>query len=479
MSGRFGDLLRNSVILLCLGTVFPAWASFSSSDSTDGGKADEKKANEIEAQKLNRLVNLLDLREAKYAPGSPAGTVDRDSGNPTQATTAMHDYTRSICMSWINPQSCDRWLDPYVPLHGQQAGGDASQLEGLVASEWQQRETVDSGNQYKIWEIRRLGGGSNVDSDGKLDLSGVVQWSLLPSVQNKVKDLGTQAGARVMLASYDKYSTPGQNVMPDRMSLNVSAQVLTKQMRNRFGRNLGSSLAADPGSEFLLSEDVPDCETYMAAEQALNRGNQLEEKLPYQANLSPQTSAMSLQQRYMNCKASRQARFDSVNPQVANGKLGGGDPEGEPIDRTLNRLNIAAIDRAGVNVASLPRPSNVALTADQMTSEFSEFQKGGLSVKAPRRDTNAATLNAYNNNLEVAAQSMKNVALRLPGFQTNEDQIRSFKIQPGTKSAIEINGLTPDMKSELSSTSFSKAPSMQPAQAVVENTASELTITKH
>jgi hypothetical protein len=445
------------------------------------GEANAAKGAEALAQKLNRLRNTLEMREGKLSENTPAGSIDKNSGNPSQAPTTLHTYVRSVCLEWMNPLNCQSWLDPYVPLHGlDPSSGDFSPAEGMVAAEWQQRQNVDGGGQYRIWDIRRVGdnGGSNVDGEGKLDLSGVVQWSVVSEVSDKLRGLGKETGARAMLQSYDKNTGAGKSVMPNRESLSVIAATFTKQFRNRLVTNLGEMRAAAAPSDFLLSEDVPDCDAYMAAAQAeMARQPSYEEKLAYQGRLNP-ASRGSMQQRYQACMQARNASIQAVNPVEGQS----GDPESEPIDQALTRLNIAAIDRAGVNVTELPRPSNIQLTEQQLTSEYADFEKGGLSIRGIKRETNGTTLNSYNNNLEKAAQSMKNVIARFPNMKDNGDQIRSFKIAPGSKSAVEINGLTREMKRDLASTPFASSPMMdapsENPESLQEDKPTELTVTR-
>jgi hypothetical protein len=447
------------------------------------GKADEKKASQFLADKMTNLLQTLEMREAKLTPGAPAGTIDKNSGNASQAPTTLHTNVRSVCLVQFNPMHCQEWLDPFAPEHGLTGGGDFSPAEGMLAAAWQQRKNIDGGGQYRIWEIRRLGdnGGSNKDADGKLDLSGVVSWSVVDDVADQMRGLGKETGARTMLSTYDKNSGKGQNIMPNREALSLMAQTFTKQFRNRMVTNLGEMRAASAPSEFLLNEEIPDCEAYRSAVQvAMARQPSFEEKLPNQARLDPRSMG-SLDQRYQACVAARRASVSMVNPQVQNGGVQAGDPEGEPIDQALTRLNIAAIDQAGINVTELPKPSYIQLTEKQTTSQFADFETGGLSIRSIKQESNAKTLNSYNNNLEAAAQAMKNVVLRDPSIMNNGDKIRAFKIEPGTQSAVSINGFTPEIKRGLASTSFANAPAMQMGSAKEsapqEQVPTELTIT--
>jgi hypothetical protein len=54
--------------------------------------------------------------------------------------------------------------------------------------------------------------------------------------------------------------------------------------------NLGEMRAASAPSEFLLNEEIPDCEAYRSAVQlAMARQPSFEEKLPNQARLDPRS----------------------------------------------------------------------------------------------------------------------------------------------------------------------------------------------
>ena len=445
------------------------------------GRADERKGAQAQADKLAELSTTLEMREGKLTPDAPAGTIDKNSGNPSQSPTTLHTYVKSVCLEWLNPQRCKSWLDPFAPEHGlDKKSPDFSPLEGLVSNKWMQTKNINGGGMYRYWEIRRLGdsGGSNLNSEGALDLSGVTQWNVTEPFSQEIRGLARDTAARVMLSTYDKTSGKGGNVMPNRTALSAIGLGFTKMMRNRMVTNLGEMRAATPPSESLLSEEVPDCGAYKAAvEAAMMKTPGYEKKLPYQAKLNPQ-SLGSLQSRLAACQAAREASVQAINPR--NGQSG--DVEYEPIDQDLTRLNIAAIDRVGINVTELPKPSYVQLTEAQVTSESVDFEEGGMSIRGVNRESNAATLNGFNNNLEAAAQKMKNIVLRNPQMVDNGDQIRSFKIEPGTKSATEINGLSGEMKRDLASTSLASAPIMQnpveAPQTLQEDRPSELTITR-
>lgn len=468
-----------------------ALSSASNADITEGrlnkfADTGAQKADESLGEKLLKLSQSLDMQTAKYPESGQNGGTDRNSGNPSYSNTTLHTYVDSVCLEWADPTQlqCNKWLDPYVPLHGLQ-GGDSSPLEDLVAQQWQQKAGVDGNGQYRIWNIQRVDGAATNtagDGSGKLDLSGVVDWRLMDDVKGEVAEVGRKTAVKAMLTTYDKSSGSGKNTLPNLEALRVMASRFTRMFRNRLVSNLGEMRAASAPSEFLLGEELPNCEAYRAVVAAKRSPTVFDEKLDMQARLQPETVGTSLDDRYNMCVKLRQASVKSINPTVAGGKVQNGDVESERVDQVLTRLNIAAIDKAGVDVQALPRPSNVSLTEDQVKSEFADWNVGGQTVREIKRETNARTLKEFNQNLEIAAVGYEGAALRSGAIKDKSAQVRGFKIEPGTKSAIEINAMTPSMRRELASTSFADSGVMKAAEGKgpekeLEDSPAELVVT--
>jgi len=448
------------------------------------GRSLEQKAQEALAQKLLKLGQSVGMKERSYPESAASGAkdYDADSGNSFGSDITEHSYVHSVCTNWVGPFLCDSWVPPYISLHGFQK--DASALETRAAQEWQRYKDVDQGNQFAIWNIEREGGnrGTNKDAEGKLDLEGVTSWRIRNDVKKNIENVGTQAAVREMVITYDENSGKGDNTMPNMESLRLMASRLTKQMRNRFLTKLGQYRASQKPIEFSLSEEMPDCEAYVAAMKTnLREETGIEERLKIQGRLDPETAPQDLQERYKMCVQMRKASAYMVNPEVRGDKVQESSKESENIMGWANRMNLYLIDNVGANPNKVARPSRAKLLREDITSEVSEHNAGGLSLKNRRRLTNAQVLQQYANQLESAAVGMEEVAMRSPNIVDNSNAIRKYKIKPGQMNAVKLNSLTGEMRRELASTSFKKSAIMKREKNPennMEDKPSELTVTK-
>lgn len=449
------------------------------------GSQEERRARELLANKLLKLSQSLDMKEAAF-PESKGGGKDFNSndGNSFTSNTTYHSYVWDYCMQWIGGRYCRKWLDPYVSAHG--FTGDQSPLEGLVGQEWKRLKTDDDkaagqGGQYAIWNVERKDGGPLLDVDGKLDRNGLTKWELAQDVKKKVENVGEQTAVRQISLTYDDSTGKGDNTMPNMESLRLMGERWTKMYRNRMVANLGELRAMDRGIEFALGEDKPTCRAYVEALKTEMEETKTEERIQAQAALDPETKAKQLQQRYDDCVKVRQADVQLVNPRVQDNKVQEGNPEEEQIDKWRSRLAIAAVDSVGINLNTLPKPGYADLSKDEQSSDLVEYGSGGLSAQRVRK-TNAEQLQGYNDNLERAAVGMQEVSARSGGYIVdNSEQIKSFKIEKGTMNAVQINGLTPEMKGELRDTGFPRTapqPTQDDPAVNLESKPSELVVTK-
>ncbi len=438
----------------------------------------EKKAREDLGKKLMKLSQSLDMKESKYEESDAGGkSVDANTGNSFLSNTTIHYFVESTCREWVGGQFCNQWLDPFISEHG--FGGDFSPLEGTVAQEWKARQGNDGNGQYKIWKVDREGGGPNTDADGKFDRSGITDWRLLPEVRKKIENVGEQTAVRQISLTYDDNAPKNGNVMPNMESLRMMASRWTKMFRNRMVSNLAEMRVGDKPTEFLLNEEKADCEAYVQAMKTEQEETKVEERLQKQARLDMETRVLDLEQRYKQCVALRAASVNMVNAQASGDKATEGDADSERIDKWRTRLNIAAIDNVGVDVNSLPKPSNAKLTREDVTSEMAEWSEGGQKIVRRRRMSNAQQLQSYNNQLELAAVGMQEVAMRSPNIVDNSQHIKKFKIKNGQYNAVRLNSLTPEMRNELATTSFKKSGVMSgKPETKLEDNATQLSITR-
>jgi hypothetical protein len=167
-----------------------------------------------------------------------------------------------------------------------------------------------------------------------------------------------------------------------------------------------------------------------------------------------------------------------VNAQAVGDQVTQGDPDSERIDKWRTRLNIAAIDGVGIDVNSLPKPRNVAVTPRDLASELVVWGEGGQSVRGKKYLTNAQQLQSYNNSLELAAVGMKEVAMRSGNIADTSAAIKKHKIQNGQYNAVRLNSLTNEMRGELKNTSMQKSGVMTGVENRLEQSAPELSLTR-
>lgn len=475
MGGTRGTFIVRGVLITLLAIASQA----------DAKSAEEAGARQLLAQKLLRLSSALDMKEVSFPESRGNGKdYNADDGNSFTSRTTYHSYVWSYCLQWVGPRLCRRWLDPYVSAHG--FTGDQSPLEGLVGQEWKARRgngevpaEVQSG-QYAIWNIEKQGGGNLLDIDGKLERKNLTKWELLPEVRNKVEKLGDETAVAQISITYDDSSGKGENTMPNMESLRVMAQRWTKMYRNRMVSILGQARAMERGSEFALGEDKATCDQYKAALDREMDESGIEERVNPQPLLDPDTKAKNLNERYQACIGLRSQSVYAVNPQVNGNNVQEGDAETEEFDRWRARAAIAAVDAVGTNPNDLPKPRGGAVREEEMENTLVDYAIGGLQANKVRM-TNQRQLASFNDNVESAAVGMEEVSKRSGGYIVdNGINIRKFKLRPGTVNAVQLNGLTPEMKGELSDTAVArtKTGSNDTDGQRLENTPGELTITK-
>lgn len=471
--------MRGGLALLLLGLNFSALG-----DALPNHAASEQRGRESLGEKVSRTSQQLDLKEASNTDSytSASAELDPNSGNSRLSNTTYHSEVWDVCEEWVGPMFCDKWRDPFISAHGLEEGNDFSPLEGLIGQEWKQRRNIDQGNQYAIWNIEREGGGngSNRDEQGKLDRQGIVDMRLIEPVRKKVSELGSQTAVRAISLTYDKDSGRG-NVMPNMEVLRLMSGRWTKMLRNRLVSNLGEMRANDKPIEFALGEDKPDCESYLRAMQTEGEELGMEERLQSQASLDPETRNEDLRRRFRLCSQMRQASVKDVNPEVQGDSVRPGDPENERFDKWRTRVNIGAIDSAGVDPNQLPKPSRARLRRNEIANLIAEHEVGGLKIRRQRMMSNAEQMRSYNRNLDSAAIGWKEVAMRSENIVDRSKQVRKEKLQiGGNMSLVRLNGLTKEMRTELRTTSASRMPaaSTDPMKsgAPLEDTPAELQI---
>jgi hypothetical protein len=202
--------------------------------------------------------------------------------------------------------------------------------------------------------------------------------------------------------------------------------------------------------------------------------------LKAQALLELESRTKQLEQRYALCEKMRQQSGSMVNPQVQGDDIVAGSPDSERGAEWRYRVQLATITRAGINPNAVPHPGDAQISRFQYANNLKKYDAGGTSYQVVSM-TNADQLNGYNAALGSAAEGVKAAAARNPYMVDYSGSLAQYQIQPATRSAIEINSMTPDMRNELASTGFPRTTTAEfnrgPA-VKIETTPGQLSVRK-
>ncbi len=424
---------------------------------------DEKSARKQVGDRVLKLLETSDFAIGQYAKKNDQ--VDRNSKNPFGSDTTYHSYTWSYCMKWVSTQTCERWLDPYVPLHGVEGGGDQSPLEGAMAEVWKglKQDMVDGDAagggdvQFGMWSVRAKQGKSILRKDDvvraqTLDPEALADWRLLPEVEQKAKEIGDKTAENAIRGMVVAQDGEQEQTMPSLVDLRAGAASLTRAMRNRMLASIGEARASQPGIEFELGEDRPTCDAYLADYKNYEDKAETPGAIPLPLRDRETVINMDVKKRYELCKQVTEAQIYQINPDVQGESLGLGSPENERIDAALNRINVAMIDQVGLDPSSQPKPADVQIKKSDYTQEIADYEEGGAEY-TDRGLTNADQIKLYNNNLQQAAINMRAMVERAPeSIPDTTGRILASQIEIGSKRLDQINGLTDQMKDELRET---------------------------
>ncbi|MBI1860282.1 MAG: hypothetical protein HYR96_05120 [Deltaproteobacteria bacterium] len=404
------------------------------------------------------------------------GSFDEANKELKAKIALAESYVWDYCLNWIGNRVCERWLDPYVAMHGMTA--ERSPLEAAVAQAWMANEKKVSPEQYKIWNVKAEG--SVTDVDGKLDRGGLSKWELTSDVKKQVEQVGTNTANRQMSLTYDEDAEERKgNTMPNMESLRTMASRWTKMFRNRLVTVQGETRSAQQPIQFMLGEDKADCDAYLIDLKRDPDPMGVEERIRVQPLLDPLTRAEDLERRYNLCIQMKRQSVYAVNPTIQGDQVKPGSKEAEAIDSWRIRANIAAIDYAGIDPNSLPKPSKLALSKEDISSDVADYEVGGKEYQI-NRQTNAEQIGTYNQAVADSAARVKALSVLSPNLPSNDKEVNQWQIKTGSMNLVELNGLTPEMKQELKGTRHPAAEgNASPPQAPerdLETTPMELTV---
>lgn len=439
------------------------------------------------AKKVLQISQSGTMKEARYeeSKSGKGQQVDRNSGNPFPSNTAYHSTTRTTCLEWLDADKKEcrpgREVDPYITPHGMDGGEDASGLESLIVKAYQaaQGKNNESGGEYKIWEVQARNGESFIDPITKaFDSEKVNQWRINQELQDQIAEVGYKTALEETKQVKDLGK--GFEVAAPPEVLRTMASRYTKILRNRLATNLGEYRASQAGTEVLLNEEIYDNEQYAKNAKQVP-GNDLEIRLEHQMPLDYRTNTVSLEERLAKAQKLKEADIRTPNAQIenGNGEVRPGDPNTEGFDATANRLNIALIDRVGIDPNELIKAGDVSFSNKELAPIVGEYDENGNRKLV--NVTNADQLDSYNEQLREAARGMADSAAKFPGSTpyTSEviEKTLSFQIAPGTLNAVMINGRTKAMDEDLQDTGVPRTstPDSQSIERNLEVQPSQLT----
>jgi len=388
-----------------------------------------KNPNKALAEKINRVMDNPNLRVAQTRSASNKGQdVNKNDGNPFGSTTTYHSYTWDVCEEWLDAETCKKWLDPYVSQHG--FGDEKSVLEGKIAEIYAGKKNNKSENQWAIWNVQAKSGQSIKDEQGRLNRKGLSKFELTDDVKKELDKVGKDAAGDLMVQAVDKDEP--KETMPNLDSLRAMAGSLTMAYRNNLVGLLGGLRRNAAGIEIPGGANLTDCNVIMSQQNS----EETDEKLRDQGPLEEMTRNMDLDQRVQLCRQMMSESVRTVNPQVKDGQITGGDPNSEQIDQWRIRANIELVDNLKKDPSSIVKPADANLTKEEVGSAVVINENGNeKTVYELPKDQ----IEEYNQMLKKAAQSYSDFSKATKGHIADESsRILAHQIN-GPINAVKLN----------------------------------------
>ena len=384
-------------------------------------------------------LNNPKIRVAQ-TPGNAGGEANRLDANPFVSNTTYHTYSWDYCQEWEDGQQerCRQWLDPYVSDHG--FGGQKSPLEGAVAQAYLGMRQNKSDSEWAIWNVQTKAGEQVARPDGRLNRSGLAKFELKDEVKKELDKVGVEASQDLMVGMVRKNES--KETMPNMESLRASAASLTLAFRNNLVGLLGGLWRMQPGVEMPIGESFTGCDVLTG------QGDDIEanEKLDPQAKLNLLTQGKEREERVQLCRQLMSQSVRTVNPRVQGDQVVSGNPDEEAIDQWKIRANIELMDDLQKSINDIAKPADANVTEEEVSSQIVLSDNGDDKIGY---ELAKDQIEGYNKMLEKAAAAQSDVSQATQGQIPDMSQnIKSYQIK-GSVSAVEVNGLTPEMKQYL------------------------------
>jgi hypothetical protein len=455
-------------------------------DTVEANGEDPEQAEERAKKSLTELVDRSNKNVETSVATTPEetknGAFNSDDKISSLSSITFHTNNDALCLKSKDSgkpdgANCQEWLDKDVSEHGKHA--DSSPLERTIYSMWEGAKQKISDAAYRIWDIALKPGQSLLDDNGRLNIASLSKYELNEDARKSAEALGDKSADQALRNSLgDEAPKAGEQVSPPPEALRAIAVNITRAMANSATAKWAGIQTAKKGVEVITSVDS-NSQKYQSEVQKNSNSASGEERLQAQAPLDQETQGLSLEERVAKAEALKKVQTDLANPTFEGDKVVGGDPNQERVDEWAYRATLKQLADPFSSVAETQRPKDIQLSDRQIASELpvaDESQDGGSTQVKMQMQTPKDQIEAYNQQLELAAKNMEVIASEESRFVNTAEKIRSNKLKPG-ESILTINDLTPAQKKELNT---GVTPLVQNPSIKVElpRTASQLTIQK-
>jgi hypothetical protein len=456
------------------------------SDSVEANGEDPEQAEEKAKKSLTDLVDRANKNVETSVATTPeetkGGAFNSDDKISSLSSITYHTNNDALCLKSKDSgkpdgANCQEWLDKDVSEHGKHA--DSSPLERTMYSIWEGAKQKISDAAYRIWDIALKPGQSLLDENGRLNIASLSKYELNEDARKAAVELGNMSADQALRNSLgDQAPKAGEQVSPPPEALRAIAVNITRAMANSATAKWTGIQTAKKGVEVITNVDS-NVQKYQSEVQKNSNNASGEERLQAQAPLDQETQGVSLEERVAKAEALKKVQTDLANPTFEGDKVVGGDPNQERVDEWAYRATLKQLADPFSNVAETERPKDIQISDRQIASEVpvaDESQDGKSSQVRMQMMTPKDQIEAYNQQLELAAKNMEVIASEESRFVNTAEKIRSNKLKSG-ESILTINDLTPAQKKELNPgvTNLVENPSIK---VEMPRSSSQLTIQK-
>lgn len=433
----------------------------------DGAQAAENARKEY----IDRFIKFTQDRNVSGRAKDPKGNTvqggeksrfNRDDGNSFQSDLTYHDASYTTFEDDPNSKNKSGTptqvkINPFVSAHGGISAGDGSSLLERTVYEKHKEFSKNQNQQnapppqpgiknesiFREETVQVTPDPKNPDQPEE-----VKRVTLLPEVKTAVEQVGQEAFKTVEKAAKTPDAANDPQVMGNSVFYREAIARASKALWDSTLANLSQRrLRLNGGAE--TAESVASCEA--SAQTRIQDINN-------DPNLGPndkKDKINNVNQNLQRCQQMAQVKWSAIDPTIDSGTSQGGPQikekgiNGEdPYERDL-RNQLEVMDKVGVSQDSLK--SNWKYSPQEFQNEILvETDDSGNVSTAPM--TNAEQLEAYNQSLDEAIESLRQAKQVMPDLNFNEEAIQAKKIQPGQKNILEINQVPEHVMNELNGT---------------------------